>query len=114
MPLYPGEIQSDQGNAGLTPWPVIFGQSTTAAITTVAASATSETILAANANRKGATVYNNSGQKLFLSMAASSSATVYTVLLMPNTFFELPFNYTGIISGVWSSAQGDALVTEFT
>lgn len=84
----------------------------------VASSASDVTILAVTPNmggRKGATVYNDSTQVLYLLLSnATSSTTVYTVQLAANAYYEVPFNYQGVIKGIWASANGNARVTEFT
>jgi hypothetical protein len=84
------------------------------AVTTVADSATSVTILAANGSRKSAEVYNDSSATLYLLCADdTASATSYTAKMIPGAFFVVPFGYTGILKGVWSSAPGGyARVTE--
>lgn len=92
----------------------------TGTVSSVNDAATSTTILAANDNRKGATVFNDSTSSLYLLVAAgTASATNYTVLLQPNDYYELPVQahgvYRGIISGIWSAnASGAARVTEFS
>jgi hypothetical protein len=83
--------------------------------TSVASSATSVTILASNANRKGFSVSNISSSKLYLSF--STPATV------ANCFIEVPAGafllldqqliVTSAIYGIWSSAVGAAQVTEY-
>jgi hypothetical protein len=89
--------------------------SATGAETNVAASATDVTVLAANAARRGATVFNDSTVLLYLLLAAAtSSATVFTVKLSGGGYYEVPFGYAGIIHGIWESATGSARVTELT
>jgi len=89
--------------------------SNTGTFHTVASSATNVTILAANSNRIGATIFNESTQVLFLGLSATAaSATAYTVQMASNTYYEVPFGYKGIIQGLWASANGNARVTEMT
>lgn len=85
----------------------------------VAGSATVVTILASNVNRLGGTVYNDSSAALTLHLGASASATVKTAVLAGTGggvggYYEVPFGYTGIITGLWASATGSARVNEFT
>lgn len=84
--------------------------------TIVASSASSVPVLALNANRLGATVFNDSTSILYLLLVTggTASATVYTVQIAANSYYEVPFNYTGALVGIWSSANGNARVTEFT
>lgn len=81
----------------------------------VAGSATSVTVLASNSSRKGGTVYNDSTAILYLLLnSGSASTTSFTTKLFPDDYFEIPFNYTGALTGIWASATGSARVTEFT
>jgi hypothetical protein len=86
----------------------------TATPTSVASSTTSVSLLASNSNRKGATIWNNSTANLFVEFGATASATAFTFRLDPQGYVEIPFGYTGAISGIWSTANGTALVREFT
>jgi hypothetical protein len=75
--------------------------------------------LAANRNRKGATITNESTAALYLRLeAAVASLTAYTVVLAgagaaPYAYYEVPFGYTGELRGIWDSATGNARITEF-
>jgi hypothetical protein len=84
--------------------------------TSVAASVTNVTLLAANANRLGATIYNDdTAANIFVLLSSgSASTTAFTVKLVPGAYYELPFRYTGAIQGIWSVATGAARVTELT
>lgn len=100
MPLFP-DASNPSANAGTT--------------TTIAASTTSAVVLAANPARKGVEIYNNSSlATLYLSFGATASPTAFAEKISPNTLLELPGNYLGAISGVWSVASGSAQVTEFS
>jgi len=73
------------------------------------------TVLASNANRLGAIVYNDSTQILYLLLASgTSSSSNYSVQLAANDYYEVPAFYTGVIKGIWTSANGNARVTEFS
>lgn len=86
----------------------------------VASSASSVTILASNANRLGATVTNDSTQILYLLLGSSAASTTnYTVQLAGSTstgvaYYEVPFGFTGQLTGIWASANGNARVTELS
>lgn len=81
--------------------------------TSVAGAAADTTILAANTNRQGATVYNDSTAILYLLLAnAVSSTSVFTAQIAAGGYYEVPAKYTGIIKGLWASATGNARVTE--
>jgi hypothetical protein len=72
------------------------------------------TLLAANTSRFGATVFNESTAVLYLKLGATASTTDYTVKMDAGDFYETPYDYTGIICGIWSSANGSARITEIT
>lgn len=87
--------------------------SSSASSTTVAASTTSGTILAANGNRKGASIASTSTGVLSLAMGATATASSFVVQLNQGDVYEVPFGYTGAISGIFSNTNGNALVWEF-
>lgn len=89
-------------------------RSATGAQTSVAGSASSVTLLASNANRLGASIYNDSTAILYVRFQATASTSNFSVKLFPDDFYEVPFGYTGIIDGIWASATGNARVTEYT
>ena len=104
------EIKNDAGN----PIPVAVS-ARTPTTTSVVSSATSVTILASNANRKGFSISNVSTSKLYLSFSTPATTT--------NAFIEVPSGafllldqqmiVTGAIYGIWASANGTAQVTEY-
>ncbi len=84
-----------------------------AAVTSVAGSATSVNLLAANTARRGAVVVNDSTAVLYVKLGETASATSYTYRLPAYATLELPDPvYTGRIDGIWASATGNARVTE--
>ena len=89
----------------------------TATLTSVASQDTNITILAANANRIGATIFNNDTGPLYLKFGATATATTSnTVMLAAGGYYELPAPvYRGIIDGIWtSSSTGACNITELT
>jgi len=86
----------------------------TATLSNVAASATSVTLLAANAGRKGATIQNDSSAILYVKFGTTASTTSYTIQMAANSYYEVPFAYTGRMDGIWASATGNARITELT
>lgn len=98
------------------PLPVQSGSST---ITgngpqTVTAAVTDTLILAANVNRRGVAIFNDSTAILSLSIGTNAaSASNRSVPIQPSGYYEMPFGYTGQIRGVWSAVNGAAKVTEF-
>lgn len=98
-----------------TPVTVTTERPTQGAITGVAASLTQVTLLAANSMRKGATIYNESTlAPMKIALAASITATSYTMVINADGYYEVPFGYTGPITALWTSTLGVARVTEIT
>jgi hypothetical protein len=92
-------------------------QAAAATVSSVADTASSTTILAANSNRLGASVYNDSTVVLYLLYGSgTASATNYTAAVYPNGFHPILTHYTGQITGVWASDPdtGAARVTELS
>jgi hypothetical protein len=91
-----------------------------ATLSNVSSSATNVTLLAANPDRQGATIYNDSTAILYVKLGATAEATSYTIALPAGatpaaaSYYEVPYGYTGIIDGIWASANGAARVTELT
>ena len=86
--------------------------------TDVASSATSGTLLAGNLNRKTVAIANDSTSILYIlyGNTAAASSTNYTYVLQPITS-SIPSilvieDYSGIVTGVWASANGFARITE--
>ncbi len=81
----------------------------------MASSLTVVTLLAANANRLGATIYSDGNMRLLVKLGSGASASSFTVRMESNGYYEVPFWYTGIITGIWLNlVDGTARVTELT
>ena len=86
-----------------------------ATLTTVAASATSVSLLVSNTARRQVFIQNDGNADLRVAFAATASATAYTVLIPKNGQWDSVLNsYTGAIAGIWTSATGSARITEVT
>lgn len=95
---------------------VLTKRATASTVTAVAAVANSSyTALAANANRLGAFIFNNTGKTLNIKLGATASTTSFTTVLFNQAYWESPAEYTGIID-VFSptGTSGTVLVTELT
>ena len=90
--------------------------SSTSTCSNVSSSATSVSLLASTAGRKGAYIFNDSTQVLYIKFGTTASTTSYTVQVQPAGFYEMPTRpvYTGAIDGIWASANGSARITELT
>jgi hypothetical protein len=84
-------------------------------LTSVASSATSVQLVASNTDRRALDIYNDSTQILYIAFAATASTSAYTLHLGSQAFYEMPVPvYTGIVSGIWASANGNARITELS
>ncbi|MEH2305419.1 hypothetical protein [Nostoc sp.] len=96
--------------------PAISGVATP---TSVSASTTMQTLIADNSNRKGATIWNYSNGPLCIDFNNSVSKTSFAYKISAGGYYEIPFGYTGIVSGIWDDTgiilgtTGKALVREF-
>jgi hypothetical protein len=102
-------LHSDLG----APLPI---RAATATTTNVTQSATSVTLLSANAARKGFVLYNDAGAKVYVKYGTTASATSFTVLVAANAFYvNDPILYTGRIDAIWASGSSGAMrITELT
>lgn len=95
--------------------PVTNRVAAAATLANVAGSATSVTLIASNANRRGALIFNDSTAVLYVAYAATASATAHIVQIPAGGYWEAPVPvYTGAITGIWSAAAGAARTTELT
>lgn len=79
----------------------------------VASSDTVVTLMAANTDRVGLLVHNDSTAVLYLKFGSGASATDYTVRMVSQAYYECPYPvYRGVVTGIWASANGNAYVTE--
>jgi hypothetical protein len=79
-----------------------------------AVSGTTTLVLASNANRRGATIYNPTTATINIAYGFAATLTNFSVRLPQSSLIEVPFNYTGTINGVALSAGPYTInVTEF-
>jgi hypothetical protein len=89
-----------------------------ATLANVASSATNVTLLASNASRRGVIIQNESTAVLYVKFGATATTSSYTVAIPATVsgiggYWEMPSPiYTGIIDGIWASANGNARITE--
>ena len=89
--------------------------SATSTVTSVADTAASVLLLAANTARVGASVQNDSTEILYLKLGTTASLADYTVKMVAGAYYEVPFGYTGRIDGIWAAnSTGAALIDELT
>jgi hypothetical protein len=70
------------------------------------------TIATASTGRLGCTIFNSGPGNLHVTLGtATTSTSVFTARLSAGDYYEVPFNYTGLIGGIFATA-GTAEVTE--
>lgn len=80
---------------------------------TVAASDSVVTLLAANASRVSGSIYNDSSAVLRVKFGTGASATSFKYLVAVGGMLEFPQPiYTGIVTGIWATATGNARIGE--
>ena len=84
-------------------------------VTTVASSASSVSLIAANSHRRGVSVQNTSTAILYLLVGGgtATATTAHSVQIPSDGYWEAPYGYTGALSGIWGSANGSANITEY-
>jgi hypothetical protein len=72
------------------------------------------TIATASTGRLGCTIFNTGPGNLHITLGtATTSTSVFTARLSAGDYYEVPFNYTGLIGGIFATA-GTAEVTELS
>ena len=91
-------------------------KASTAALSSVAAATSSTTLLTANSNRLNVIIINDGTNNLYMKFGTGASTTSFTYYITGHGTFEMqiPVVYTGIITGIWSTAVGNARITELT
>lgn len=82
-------------------------------VTAVTSTVGTVTLAAANTRRVNLSIYNASTNPLFMKLGASATTASYTLMMVGSGYYELPRPlYNGIITGIWQTANGSALVSE--
>jgi hypothetical protein len=72
------------------------------------------TIATASTGRLGCTIFNSGPGNLHVLLGtATASTSVFTTRLSAGDYYEVPFNYTGLIGGIFATA-GTAEVTQLS
>jgi len=84
-------------------------------VTSVASSATSVSLIAANTARRGVSIQNTSTSILYILVGGgtATATTAHSVQIPSNGYWEAPYGFTGAVSGIWASANGSANITEY-
>lgn len=99
------------------PVPIVMDVAPRTLVNTVpiASSTSSVQIAAANANRKGISIYNNSTAILSLSYATPATTANCFMQMQPGSLLMLDQQLiiSNAIYGIWSAANGTAQVTQY-
>lgn len=86
----------------------------TSALANVGALATNVTVLASNANRLRAWLYNDSDKTAYVKFGVTATTGSFTKKLLPEEFFTVE-GYTGIVDAIWEAGPtGNMRTTELT
>lgn len=95
--------------------PTTFAQPSTSTVTSVALTNVVATVLASNANRLGAILWNNGSANAYIKLGTGASTASFTARLSNQSEWEIPFPvYTGDITGITSAGNATVLATELT
>jgi hypothetical protein len=78
----------------------------------VSASTVSILLIAENHNRRGVTIHNDSTAVLYIKLGEEATTSEFTDILLDGDYYETPYGFSGPVYGIWSSATGQALLTE--
>lgn len=94
----------------------IVNKAATSTVTSVAGAASSTSVLASNASRIFAAIYNNTTKNMYVLLGSgTASPTNCTTVLMKGVYWEIPVDYTGAVTAIWDAGvTGSALMTELT
>lgn len=115
-------LVDSQGNLRVNPGALASGTDSVTAVPQRPTTATSSrpsavtanaTILALNASRWGATIYNEGPSALYTKLGATASVTSYWTIIPALAYAEVPFGYTGQIDAIVASGSAQPEVTEF-
>jgi len=94
---------------------VVLAQPTVGTTTSVALSVVVATILASNAARLGAILFNDGAAAAFVRLAAGATTALFTVRMANNATWEFQTPvYTGIVTGITAAGTATMLATELT
>jgi hypothetical protein len=96
--------------------PVVAATYSTSSVTSVVSAAVSTSILASNANRRMAILFNDCDKAVYVKLGATASTTSFSYKLSPAQTLELPIPlYTGAIDAIWDATPtGSMRVTEIS
>lgn len=108
-------IQSTSSNTKLDTVIANTKNAANATRTSVAAATATVNLLAANAGRMQATVYNDSTAIMYLGLGGVFiTVNDFSLQILPGGYYEVPAYFTGQVRAIWATADGFARVTELS
>jgi hypothetical protein len=91
-------------------------KSSIGAVSVITPSTIAQTIFAANNDRRGFFLFNDTNKDAFIKLAASPTTSSFSFKIGPGGFYERELtNYLGIVTAIWGSAAiGSLYATELT
>ena len=81
----------------------------------VASSASTVTLFSANPDVVGRLIFNDSTAALFVKFGLAASTSDFTVKILAGGYYEFTYPpYSGVVTGIWASANGNSYCTELT
>lgn len=94
---------------------ITIQKASSASLSSVSSSVSNTQVLAANALRAGATIYNGADVNMYLAFNNLATTASYTVIIGSEQYYEVPAGYTGMMYAVWDTdPEGYAHVTEIS
>ena len=81
---------------------IVRKHATSAAVSTASASTSDAEVLAANADRMGATFFMDGNATCYIKLGGAASSSDFSVRLVNNGYYELPEGFTGAIHAAFS------------
>jgi hypothetical protein len=88
--------------------------STTPALSSVSVTTSNTSVIASNTSRKGLLIQNEGTATAYIVLGGTATTTSYSVQIATGGYYELPFSYTGAVSGITSTGTAQLRVTELT
>jgi len=111
FPAFPAIQAVSQSGA---PWTVLTNKASTSTVAQITPSTSVQTLLAANASRVSAVLFNGGNKSLFVKLGAGATLTSYTDVVLSASSYEIPNTYTGIITGIWAAGVAATPVLQAT
>lgn len=107
-------VRLSDGSAAIATMPTKETRSTIPTQTSPSVTNVNTSILVSNANRLGATIYNEGTAICYLKLGTTATISSYSCQIASGGYYEVPFAYTGAIDGITSASTAQLRVAELT